>query len=211
MDTNQEIILWGSGTARTLRPIWIAEELGLSYVLKPIGPRTGETQTKEFTRLNRKQKIPLMQIGEFHLSESLAICKYLQRAFPSKKLFIPNTDAQLAKEDEWCCFILGEIDETSLYVMRRHYDLKEIYCGSKTVTNACRDYLKRQFDVIEEYLEDKNYIMKEGFGICDIFLISCLDWAIFYEFELTKNMTKYRDDIINRPAYSKAMDINYST
>ena len=52
--------------------------------------------------------------------------------------------------------------------------------------------------------------MKEGFGICDIFLISCLDWAIFYEFELTKNMTQYRDDIINRPAYKKAMDINYS-
>ena len=47
--------------------------------------------------------------------------------------------------------------------------------------------------------------------LCDIFLISCLDWAIFYELELTKNMTKYRDDIINRPAYSKAMDINYST
>ena len=70
--------------------------------------------------------------------------------------------------------------------------------------------MKRQFDVIEEYLEDKDYIMKEGFGICDIFLISCLDWAIFYEFELTKNMTKYRDDIINRPAYKKAMDINYS-
>ena len=39
-----------------------------------------------------------------------------------------------------------------------------------------------------------------------IFLISCLDWAIFYEFELTKNMTEYREDIINRPAYKKAMD-----
>tara|TARA_B000000565_G_scaffold239885_1_gene203727 strand:- start:161 stop:730 length:570 start_codon:yes stop_codon:yes gene_type:complete len=188
----------------------MAEELGISYKLNPIGPRTGETQTKEFTSINRKQKIPLMQIGEFYLSESLAICKYLQRAFPSKRLFIPTSDEELAKEDEWCCFILSEIDETSLYVMRRHYDLKEIYGESKTVTNACRDYLKRQFDVIEEYLEDKNYIMKEGFGICDIFLISCLDWAIFYEFELTKNMTQYRDDIINRPAYKKAMDINYS-
>ena len=50
MNTNQEIILWGSGTARTFRPIWMAEELGLSYVLKPIGPRTGETQTKESNR-----------------------------------------------------------------------------------------------------------------------------------------------------------------
>ena len=210
MNDDQEIIFWGAGTARTFRPIWMAEELGLSYRLNPIGPRTGETQTKEFTSLNRKQKIPLMQIGDFYLSESLATCKYLQRAFPSKRLFIPTSDVELAKEDEWCCFILSEIDETSLYVMRRHYDLKEIYGESKTVTNACRDYLKRQFEVIEEYLEGKNYIMKEGFGICDIFLISCLDWAIFYEFELTKNMNQYRDDIINRPAYKKAMDINYS-
>ena len=210
MDGDKEIIFWGAGTARTFRPIWMAEELGLSYKLNPIGPRTGETQTIDFTNLNRKQKIPLMQIGEFHLSESLAICKYLQRTFPSNRLFIPNTDDQIAKEEEWCYFILGEIDETSLYVMRRHYDLKEIYGESKTVTNACRDYLKRQFEVIEEYLEDKNYIMKEGFGICDIFLISCLDWALFYKFELPKNMTKYREDIIKRPAYKKAMDINYS-
>ena len=71
-------------------------------------------------------------------------------------------------------------------------------------------WFDNRFEVIEEYLENKDYIMKEGFGICDIFLISCLDWSIFYEFELTKNMTKYRDDIINRPAYKKAMDINYS-
>ena len=207
---DQEIILWGSGTARTFRPIWMAEELGLSYVLNPIGPRTGETQTKEFTSLNRKQKIPLMQIGQFHLSESLAICRYLQTSFPSNKLFIPNTEFEIAKEDEWCCFILGEIDETSLYVMRRHYDLREIYGESITVTNSCRDYLKRQFEVIEEYLENQNYIMKEGFGICDIFLISCLDWALFYEFELTNNISQYRANIIERLAYKKAMEINYS-
>jgi len=169
MNNEKEIIFWGAGTARTFRPIWMAEELGISYKLNPIGPRTGETQTKEFTSINRKQKIPLMQIGEFYLSESLAICKYLQRAFPSKKLFIPTSDEELAKEDEWCCFILSEIDETSLYVMRRHYDLKEIYGESKTVTNACRDYLKRQFDVIEEYLEDKNYTeIAETLGITEV-------------------------------------------
>ena len=67
-----------------------------------------------------------MQIGQFHLSESLAICRYLQTSFPSNELFIPNTEFEIAKEDEWCCFILGEIDETSLYVIRRHYDLKEL-------------------------------------------------------------------------------------
>ena len=42
------ITLWGAGTSRTLRPIWVAEELGVPYDLQPIGPRTGETQTAEY-------------------------------------------------------------------------------------------------------------------------------------------------------------------
>ena len=79
--------LWGAGTARTLRPIWMAEELEIDYELIPIGPRTGETQTKEFTSLNPKQKIPTMQHKDFNLSESLAICRYLQRNFKSKNIF----------------------------------------------------------------------------------------------------------------------------
>ena len=55
-----KIKLWGAGTTRTLRPIWMAEELGVDYELIPIGPRTGETQSKEFTDLNPKQKIPFL-------------------------------------------------------------------------------------------------------------------------------------------------------
>ena len=47
---------WGAGTARTLRPIWVAEELNLKYLLHPIGPRTGETQTEDYKALNPKQK-----------------------------------------------------------------------------------------------------------------------------------------------------------
>ena len=42
-----QLTLWGAGTARTLRPIWVAEELGLEYRLEPIGPRTGETKTED--------------------------------------------------------------------------------------------------------------------------------------------------------------------
>ena len=71
------------------------------------------------------------QHKSFYLSESL-------KSIPKKNYLSSDEE----KEDEWCCFILSEIDETSLYVMRRHYDLKEIYGESKTVTNACRDFLR---------------------------------------------------------------------
>ena len=38
-----------------------------------------------------------------------------------------------------------------------------------------------------------------------------LDWAIFYEFDLSKNITIYRERISKRAAYIKAMEINYSS
>ena len=41
---SSSINIWGAGTARTLRPIWVAEELGLEYELMPIAPRSGETK-----------------------------------------------------------------------------------------------------------------------------------------------------------------------
>ena len=206
----KEIKLWGSGTARTLRPIWMAEEMDINYELIPIGPRTGETQTKEFTEINPKQKIPAMQCKELNLSESLAICRFLQKNYSSENIYIPSDETDIHKEDEWCNFIYGELDETSLYVMRRHYDLKEIYGESPIVVDACRKYFMRQLDVVENHLESRNTILESGFGLADIFLMTCLDWAIFYEFSLPKNINQYRDRIALRPAYQKSMKINYS-
>jgi glutathione S-transferase len=203
------IKIWGSKTPRTLRPIWIAEELEIKYEHLPISPRSGETLTKEYTNLNPKQKIPFLEHGEFRISESLAICRYLKNIFPSNNFYSPQTPEELAKEDEWCSFIYGELDETCLYVMRRHYDLTDIYGSSPNVVETCREYLKRQFVVIDSYIENKKSLLTQGFGVADIFLVSCLDWAVFYEFELPKNIKIYRDEISNRKAYKKAMEINY--
>ena len=49
MQEKGRIEFWGAGTMRTFRPLWVAEELGLEYILHGIGPRTGETQTPHYT------------------------------------------------------------------------------------------------------------------------------------------------------------------
>lgn len=48
-----QIEFWGAHTSRTMRPVWVAEELELDYQLHPIGPRTGETQTDAYTEILR--------------------------------------------------------------------------------------------------------------------------------------------------------------
>ena len=184
--------------------------MGVDYELKPIGPRTGETQTPEYTQMTRKQKVPFMQSDAISLSESLAICRYMQASFAPGALHVPEDAAMRAKEDEWCCYIYGELDETSLYVMRRHYDLTDIYGEAPQVVDAARAYLQRHFTVIDAHLAAHETLLPSGFGLADIMLMSCLDWAVFYGENLSKYIQAYRKRHATRPAYKKAMAINYA-
>ena len=63
MANTPDLVLWGVGTSRTVRAHWALAELGLAYETRAIGPRTGETKTAEYTRLNPRQKVPLLQDG----------------------------------------------------------------------------------------------------------------------------------------------------
>jgi len=70
--------------------------------------------------------------------------------------------------------------------------------------------LQRHFEVIDAHLAQANTVLPGGFGLADIMLVSCLDWAMFYEMDLPKHMAAYRERIAQRPAYQKAMGINYA-
>jgi glutathione S-transferase len=193
-----------------MRPVWVAEELGISYELKPIGPRTGETQTPEFSLLNPKQKIPLLVSGSLCLSESLAICRYLLASFPSDTLYVPQTPEARAREDEWCCYIYGELDETSLYVMRRHGDLGHIYGAAPEVVSAAGDYAAKHLSITADRLGEQQSVLPEGFGLADIMLMTCLDWAIAYHLSLPTELMRYRTHIAQRPAYQRAKAANFA-
>ena len=121
----------------------------------------------------------------------------------------PESIAAKAKEDEWCCYVYGEIDETSLYVMRRHGDLGEIYGASEQVCASAVEYLKRHFSVLDDHLAKQDYLMNEGFSLPDLLLMSCLDWAFVYNVPMPGAVVAYRERIGQRPAYQKAMQINY--
>lgn len=202
--------IWGAGTTRTFRPIWVAEELGLNYELLPIGPRTGETQTQEYTTLNPKQKVPYFKDGRVRLSESVAISRYLiERYGDPATLLAPECIETRAKEDEWVCYLYGEIDETSLYVMRRHGDLKDIYGEAPAAVASAKTYAEKHLAVVDQHIRDSEFVLGNRFGLADIVLVSCLDWASFYGIDLLDGLTSYKSRLGERPAYQRAFSINY--
>ena len=130
-------ILWGVGSARALRAHWALMELGLEYRSERVRPRTGETQTPAYRRLNPREKIPVLEDGGLVLSESAAIITYLAETYGNGRL-IPAGGAERAKYFEWVSFISMEIDATTLYVLRRHEALREIYGDAPTANSVAR-------------------------------------------------------------------------
>jgi glutathione S-transferase len=70
------ITLYHCDAARSFRPLWMLEELGLPYELKmlPFPPRV---LAKNYLALNPLGTIPFMIDGETRMTESSGICHYL--------------------------------------------------------------------------------------------------------------------------------------
>jgi len=202
--------VWGVGTARTLRVHWMLHELGLAYETKPVQSRTGETQTDEYLALNPRGKIPVLEDGSLVLAESGAITAYLaDRHAPGRFAPVLGSDAR-AVHDQWCYFILTELDATSLYVVRRHRDLPAVYGEAPAAVESSYAYFERQTSVAEAELASGGpYLLGADFQLADLYLTTCLDWASFYGRTLSARLVDYAGRVHARPAFAAAFAENF--
>jgi len=200
------LTLYGSGTSRTLRTLWLAHEMGLDFRHIPVGPRTGETRTPEFLVLNPRHKVPIIQYGEVVLTESAAIMIFLTETFPvPDHVFVGGKPAERARHLEWCFFIMSELDANGLYTMRRHGDLKAIYGDAPVAVKGGGDYFLYQLERMEEPLRAASpFLMGERISPADVLFASCLDWALKYDLRLPRHLIEYHEMMTARPAYLTA-------
>jgi glutathione S-transferase len=207
---SRRLVLWGVGTSRTLRAHWALHELGLAYACRPILPRTGETKTREFTALNPRQKIPLLQDGDFRIAESPAIAAYLSDAYgTAETALIPTDPQERATWLEWCFYAATELDATSLYVMRRHGALKHLYGEAPAALESAAGYFAAQLRHAEEALQDgRDFLVGRRFTTADLLLTTCLTWAVDYGVPVTPACLAYAAKMTSRPAYRTAAAAN---
>lgn len=206
-----DLTVWGVGTSRTMRVHWMLLELGLEYECHPIWSRTGETQTDAFKRLNPRHKIPVLRHGSFVLTESAAIIQYLSETFPnSTELYVPSDAVSRARLNEWCYFIISELDASSLYVVRRHDGLKQIYGEAPTAVESAKSYFLHNIEAMASRIGSENpYVLGDQLSVADILLMTCLDWAASCGISLPETVSHYRQRVALRPAYQAALKKNF--
>jgi glutathione S-transferase len=185
-------------------------ELGLDYESLPIQSRSGETLSDEFTRLNPRHKIPILQHGSFVISESAAIVQYLNERFGDPTVFYAPQDAQArAALSEWCYFIMTELDAASLYVVRRHEGLASIYGEAPAAVDSAKTYFLHNLEAMTPRIGKDRYLLGELLSTADILLTTCLDWAAASSIALPQKVVDYRQRIALRPAYQEARKRNF--
>ena len=202
--------LWGVGTSRTLRAHWALLELGLPYRTEPIQSRTGETQTIAYGAVNPRRKIPTLQDGELTLSESAAIVAYLAEQYSTPEISLaPRDIGERARYFEWQSFICMELDATSLYVLRRHELLPEIYGESPATVASAREYFTRMINAAANAFDDgQAFLLGDNFSGVDILMMTVLDWAVRYGLSLPAPFVAYQSRIAARPGYAAALRAN---
>jgi len=184
-------ILWGVGSGRALRAHWALVFLGLDYETRAVRTRTPAIETPEYRTVNPRGKIPTLIDGNLTMTESPAIVAYLAERYskPERRL-IPESIEQRAFYFEWMSFISMELDATSLYVLRRHEGLPEIYGAALRLE------------------DNRRYLLCEEFSGVDILMTTCLDWAVRYGITLPEAFAAYRARIDDEPTTTLAHHAN---
>jgi glutathione S-transferase len=97
------ITLYHCDGARSFRPLWMLEEMGLAYELKmlPFPPRVF---AKEYLGINPLGTIPFMIDGETKMTESSAICYYLGKKYGPTPLMVAEDDLAYGAFLNWMYF-----------------------------------------------------------------------------------------------------------
>jgi glutathione S-transferase len=208
----ERLTLYGYGTARQLRPHWMLAEMGIEYEFERVHPRTGQTMTPEFLKMNPRHKVPVLRHGEFVLCESAAIIQYISETFDAPpSVFIPRTPLERARVNEWCYFVLTDLDAIALYVIRRHTQLSSLYGEAPQAVSAAREYFSDQFNpIVPKIAQNGPCLFGDRISVADILLTTVIDWAMQIEIVVPDEARAYCARMMERPAYKRAAEITYA-
>jgi glutathione S-transferase len=160
------ITLYHCINARSFRPLWAMEEMGLSYTLKmlPFPPRV---LAPEYLEINPLGTIPAFFDGDTFMTESTAICQYLAGRYgPTSLNVLPDEKAYGAFEN-----FMHYGDTTLTFpqtLVLRYRDLEE---GERKNPQIVDDYTRWFFNrlrTIERIVANEPYICAGRFTMADI-------------------------------------------
>ncbi len=160
------IVLYHCANARSFRPLWTLEEMGLPYELKmlPFPPRV---HAKDYLSVNPLGTIPTLLDGPLRMTESAAICQYLATRYGPTPLAVAPDEPDFGLYLNWLHF--GEATLTFPQTIVLRYSRLEP--PERRLPQAVEDYTRwflGRLRGIEAALADRDFLCAGRFTVADI-------------------------------------------
>jgi len=201
------IQLYHCTQARSMRPLWALEEMGLPYELHVMQfpPRVFH---KDYKEINPLGTIPCMIDGDVVMTESAGICQYLADVYGPTPLGVTPEEPEYGTYLNW----LHRSDATLTFPQTLVLRYSQLEPEERRVPQVVEDYkawFLGRLKSVERGLEGHDYLCGERFTMADVavgyalLLASNLGMAE----EFTPNIKAYFARLQERPAYQRALKL----
>lgn len=201
------ITLYHSVSARSFRPLWMLEELGLAYELKmvPFPPRV---HARAFLDINPLGTVPAFFDGHTRMTESAAICQYLATRHAPQTFAVAPDEADYGAYLNWLHF--GEATLTFPQTIILRYGRFETL--ERRLPQAVEDYRRwflGRLRAIDGTMANKPYLCAERFTAADVSVGYALMLAEYLQLDaqFPDNVAAYWARLKGRDAYARALDV----
>jgi glutathione S-transferase len=200
------ITLYHCARARSFRPLWTLEELGLPYELKmlPFPPRVF---AKEYLGINPLGTIPLMLDGETRMTESAAIAQYLVTKYGPTPLAVGVDEPAFGAFLNWLHFGEATLTFPQTLVLRYSELEPEERRNPQVVADYSKWFLGR-LRIIETITAATEHICAGRFTAADISVGYALLLAerLGLASQFGSAVTAYWARLQQRDGYKRAVD-----
>jgi glutathione S-transferase len=198
------IVLYHCPDARSFRPLWTLEELGLEYELRtlPFPPRVLQ---RDYLEVNPLGTVPYLIDGDVRMSESSGICHYLVERYGPTPLAVLPSERDYGAYLNWLYFS----DATLTFPQTIYLRYSALEPEERRLPQAAEDY-KRWFAgrlrAVEAATGDRKFLCGGRFTIADICVGYGLRLAVGIGLGacLGPNATRYFDFLKTFPSYQRA-------
>jgi glutathione S-transferase len=204
------IRLYHCVSARSFRPLWALEELGLPYelVMLPFPPRQ---HARAFLDVNPLGTIPLLVHEQTRMTESAAICQYLCSLVPGTPLALHPGDAGYGTYLDMLHFGEATLTFPQTLVLRyAHFEPE--HRRMPTVADDYAKWFLARLRKLEPPLARGEFLCGDRFTVADISVGYALMLAEYLELDgrFTPPVAAYWKRLRERPAFLRALEAQHA-
>lgn len=189
--------------ARSLRVMWLMEEMRLEYAVRYYSIRDGSMRSPEFLAMSPAGRVPVLEHEGAIWFESAAILQLLCETHPQAGLMPAPGSADRAR-----CLEMFSYAET-VGCLLENLNLNQVFLRppaqpSATVVKLLTARLRAALAAMEARLEAA-YLLPSGFSAADIMFAYGFELARYYvDLGTYPRLTAYWERLRARPAYIRA-------